>query len=213
MRTHGWSGRPPATDDEAAARILSATREVIDERGEATKLADVARLLGVTRQTVYRYFPSTEALLAATAIDAVGGFLDGIAARLAGVTEPDVAIIEGVLAVLDSVAQDRYMGILLRPGHQSLPVIGEITSGGARVFARTMVDRMDVDWAGRGYTDADKELIVEIVLRTLQSLIIDPGDDSRSEAGRRALLDRWLGAAVRAMPTTAAAETAEIRSR
>ena len=58
MRTHGWGGNPPLDDDEAVARILVATRGVIDEKGAATNLADVARILGVTRQTVYRYFPS-----------------------------------------------------------------------------------------------------------------------------------------------------------
>lgn len=208
MRTHGWSGQVPATDGEAVARILATTREVIDERGEATTLADVARRLGVTRQTIYRYFPSTEVLLSATAMDAVGGFLDRIANRLSGVTEPDTAVVEGVQAVLATVSQDRYLGILLRPGHQSLPVIGQITSGAARDFARTMVERMDVDWTSRGYSDDDKELIVEIVLRTLQSLIIDPGDDARSEAEQRFLLDSWLGAAIRAMPSSTSAHRA-----
>ncbi|MGC5247559.1 TetR/AcrR family transcriptional regulator [Gordonia sp. DT219] len=200
MRTHGWAGQVPATDEEAIARILATTREVIDECGEATRLADVARRLGVTRQTIYRYFPSTEALLSATAIDAVGAFLDGIAGRVFGLADPDVAVVEGVCAVLETVADDRYMGILLRPGHQSLPVIGQITSDSAAVFARTMVARMDVDWAERGYTDDDLEVLVEIVLRTLQSLIIDPGLEPYSAAGRRAFLDRWLGAAIRALP-------------
>ena len=65
MRTHGWGGHPPIDDDEAVARILAATRAVIDAKGAATSLTDVARHLGVTRQTVYRYFPSTVDLLAA----------------------------------------------------------------------------------------------------------------------------------------------------
>ncbi|MFT4127387.1 MAG: helix-turn-helix domain-containing protein [Gordonia sp. (in: high G+C Gram-positive bacteria)] len=199
MRTHGWGGCVPATDDEAIGRILAATREVIDERGAATTLADVARLLGVTRQTVYRYFPSTEALLAATALDATEEFMAGIATRLVGVGEPDVAVIMGVTAVLDTLADDRYMGILLQPGHQSIGAIGQFTSAGARAFARSMVDRMDVDWMGCGYADDDIDLVVEIILRTLQSMIIDPGGDRLSVTDRALLLDRWLGAAVRGL--------------
>ncbi|OPX13750.1 TetR family transcriptional regulator [Gordonia sp. i37] len=200
MRTHGWAGAVPATDEEAVARILATTREVIDEQGEATRLTDVARRLGVTRQTVYRYFPSTEALLSATAVDAVGAFLDRIAGRLAGLTEPDVAVVEGVSAVLEALADDRYMGILLLPGHQSLPVIGQITSENARVFARSMIERMDVDWTARGYGDQEIEILVEIVLRTLQSLIIDPGH-AHSAPDRREFLDCWLGSAIRALPS------------
>ncbi|WP_244438602.1 helix-turn-helix domain-containing protein, partial [Mycolicibacterium septicum] len=63
MRTHGWAGSTPATDEEAIARILAAAGKAIDERGADFSIADVARTLGVTRQTVYRYFPSTDALL------------------------------------------------------------------------------------------------------------------------------------------------------
>ncbi|WLP93142.1 TetR/AcrR family transcriptional regulator [Gordonia sp. NB41Y] len=203
MRTHGWSGRVPATDAEAVARILAATREVIDERGAATKLSDVARVLGVTRQTVYRYFPSTEALLAATAAEAVGTYLDGISARFAGIAEPDAAVIAGVCAVLETVTDDPYLGILMSPGHQTLPAIGGITSDGARVFARAMVERMDVDWAARGYGEPELGLVVEFILRTLQSFILDPGGSS-SVAGRRELLDAWLGAAIRALPARTA---------
>ena len=54
MRTHGWAGSTPASDGEAVARILAAARKAIDARGADISIADVARTLGVTRQTVYR---------------------------------------------------------------------------------------------------------------------------------------------------------------
>src|SRR5208282_5099353 len=60
VRTHGWAGRPPADDDEAVQRILAAAKLCIDRDGAESGIAEVARELGVTRQTVYRYFPSTE---------------------------------------------------------------------------------------------------------------------------------------------------------
>ena len=68
MRTHGWSGSAPATDEEAIARILDAAGKAVDERGADFSIADVARVLGVTRQTVHRYFPSADALLVAAAL-------------------------------------------------------------------------------------------------------------------------------------------------
>ena len=49
MRTHGWSGSAPASDEEAIARILVAAGNAIDERGADFSIADVARTLGVTR--------------------------------------------------------------------------------------------------------------------------------------------------------------------
>ncbi|NED63627.1 helix-turn-helix transcriptional regulator, partial [Streptomyces sp. SID10244] len=114
MRTHGWGGRVPRNDDEATARILAATRTVIDRRGASTSIADVARELDVTRQTVYRYFASTEVLLSATALDAVGALLDRMTERLRGITAADGAVVEGVAGVLEELRDDDYVGLLLR---------------------------------------------------------------------------------------------------
>jgi AcrR family transcriptional regulator len=88
VRTHGWSGSAPATDEEAITRILDAAGQAIDERGADVSIADVARTLGVTRQTVYRYFPSTDALLVAAAVHAASGFQDRLAAHLRGIRRP-----------------------------------------------------------------------------------------------------------------------------
>ncbi len=197
MRTHGWGGRVPVNDDEAVARILAATRSTIDRRGSSTSLADVARELGVTRQTVYRYFAGTDELLAATALGAVDDLLDRMAQRLRGMTAPDAALIEGIAAVLEELREDSYVGLLLQPEHISLPVLGEMTSDLGRRFARSMVERMDVDWAGAGYGEAELDAVAEIVLRTVQSMVIDPGTPPRTGAGLRRFLDVWTGSAIR----------------
>ncbi|MCR5979696.1 TetR family transcriptional regulator [Gordonia jinghuaiqii] len=196
MRTHGWGGRVPVNDAEAVSRILAATRATIDRRGTATSIADVARELGVTRQTVYRYFSGTEELLSATALDAVEGLLARIEARLVGIERPDAALVEGIAAVLEELEQDDYVGLLLRSDKLSVPVVGGFTSDDARRFARAMVERLEVPWSEAGY-DADAlELITEIVLRTLQSMVIDPAS-SRSGEEMRRFLDTWAGAAIR----------------
>jgi AcrR family transcriptional regulator len=196
MRTHGWGGNPPLDDDEAVARILVATRGVIDEKGAATNLADVARSLGVTRQTVYRYFPSTGELLAATAMDAVGGLLDRIAANLRNDTRPDEAVVHGIVAVMDELAADDYVGIVLRGDQLSLGIVGEFTSAVGQEFARSVMARMAVDWGAWGLEPALDD-IAEIILRTMQSLVV--GDSGRDADDLAAFLDRWVGAAIREM--------------
>ncbi|GAB10068.1 putative TetR family transcriptional regulator [Gordonia araii NBRC 100433] len=197
MRTHGWGGHPPGDDEEAVARILAATREVIDEKGASTSLADVARQLGVTRQTVYRYFPSTGDLLAATAMGAVGGLLDRIAATLRGFTRPDEAVVAGLVAVMDGLAADDYVGLVLRGDQLSLPVVGDFTSEVGREFARSMMGRMAVDWPSWGLKEPQLADISEIILRTLQSLVLDDGE--RDPTALAEFLDRWVGAAIREM--------------
>jgi TetR/AcrR family transcriptional repressor of mexCD-oprJ operon len=49
--------------ERVSAAILEAAAQVLAARGEAASMSDVAAAAGVGRATVYRYFPSREALL------------------------------------------------------------------------------------------------------------------------------------------------------
>jgi AcrR family transcriptional regulator len=51
--------------DRTAAAILDAAAHVFSEQGTAASLADVAAAAGVSRATLYRYYPNREALLKA----------------------------------------------------------------------------------------------------------------------------------------------------
>ena len=91
--------RTPAAILEAAARLLA-------ENGDAS-MADLAGAAGVGRATLYRYYPSREALLAALTAEA----LDELAGRLAdagletvGVEEAIGRIVRAVLTVGDRYA-------------------------------------------------------------------------------------------------------------
>ena len=195
MRTHGWSGSAPASDEEAIARILDAAGEAIDAQGADFSIADVARTLGVTRQTVYRYFPSTDALLVAAAVHAASGFLDRLAAHLQGITDPVDAVAEAVATALEWLPEDKHLGLLVAPGRPN-PHTESVTSDVALDFAHSMVRRFDVDWANLGFTDADLDELAEHLLRIIQSFVIDPGRPPREGDGLRAYLRRWVGSAV-----------------
>ena len=195
MRTHGWSGSAPATDEEAVARILDAAGRAIDARGADFSITDVARTLGVTRQTVYRYFPSTDALLQASAQRAATGFLDRLAEHLHGVTDPEEAVAEGIATALEWLPEDKHMGLLLTPARASM-FSQTVTSDVALQFANSMLRRFDVDWAGLGFADGDLDELAEHLLRIIQSFIIDPGRPPRRGTELRNYLRRWVGAAL-----------------
>jgi AcrR family transcriptional regulator len=196
VRTHGWSGSAPATDEEAIARILDAASKAIDAHGADFSIADVARTLGVTRQTVYRYFPSTDALLVAAAVHAASGFLDRLTAHLQGITDPADAVPEAVATALEWLPEDKHLGLLIKPGRPNLHT-ESVTSDVALDFAHSMVRRFDVDWVGVGFTDADLDELAEHLLRIIQSFVIDPGRPPRTGDELRAYLRRWVGAAIR----------------
>jgi AcrR family transcriptional regulator len=197
VRTHGWSGSTPATDDEAVARILAAAGQAIDERGADFSIADVARTLGVTRQTVYRYYPSTDALLVAAAVHAAGDFLERLAQHLRGVTEPVEAVTEAIATALEWLPKDKHIGLLVVPGRANAHT-ESVTSDVALQFANSMLRRFDVDWAGIGFTDGDLDELAEHLLRIIQSFVIDPGRPPRTGEDLRDYLRRWVGAAVTA---------------
>jgi AcrR family transcriptional regulator len=194
VRTHGWSGAKPASDEEAIARILAAAGKAIEDHGADFSLSDVARSVGVTRQTVYRYFSSTEALLVAAAVHAVDGFLDRLTAHLAGIHDPAEAVSEALATALEWLPREKYIGLLIAPGGTTH--VESVTSDIALRFGRDMVQRLDVDWAAAGYRDADLDELAEHLLRIIQSFVIDPGRPPRRGDELRAYLRRWVGNAL-----------------
>ena len=191
-RRRGWSGHPPRTDEEAGQRIIAAAVELIDQTGAAVSLAEVATSLGVIRQTVYRYFPTADALMRAVAIASVDGFLDRLTDHVRGIGDPADALTEGVVYTLDAVAHSPHLGAMLS---DSASHSREMTSTEARAFGLRMIERFDVDWAHHGYDDAALRDLVEFTLRIMLSFVVAP-DDARSPVQLRRFIRRWLGAAV-----------------
>jgi AcrR family transcriptional regulator len=194
VRTHGWGGSAPASDEEAVARVLAAAGEVIDTHGADFTIADVARNLGVTRQTVYRYFPSTDALLIAAATRAASGFLERLTSHVAGLTDPADAAVEAIATTLELLPQDNRLGLLLSPDRHNA-FSADVTSDVAIGFARTMLSRFEVDWHAAGFGGEIDEL-AEYLLRIIQSFVVDPGRPPRHGDALRAYLRRWVAPAL-----------------
>jgi AcrR family transcriptional regulator len=218
MRSHGWAGNTPASDEEAIERILDAADKIIDERGSALRIADVARALGVTRQTVYRYFPGTRALLVASAMRSADGFLDRMAAHLKGVTDPVVTITEGMAFAIEQLASDNQVEFVLSQRNRGGQKVS-IVSDTALAFGRSMLHRYDIDWEQYGFDEAGLDELNEFCLRVLHSFLADPGRPPRSGADLRRYLTRWIGPAiaypqmVRAMDALHTSEPSRTRRR
>jgi len=200
MRAHGWAGSPPTDAVEARSRILGATRDRLTALG-TTSTAEVAEHLGVTRQTVYRYFPTTEDLLNAAATEAVAelttDLVGHVRAHLAA-TRGDAgdAVVEGVAYVFEHLRDDPALNRLLAPGRLS-GTVADLTSTSSIDIGRTLIAGFGIDWEALGWDEARQRELVEHLLRTLQSLVLDPGDPARSGRELRAYLQRWLAPALR----------------
>ena len=195
MRSRGWAGSTPTSDEDAVARILDAVDDVVAEHGSAIRLADVARRLGVTRQTVYRYFPNADALLIASAMRAVDGFIDQVAEHVRGLGDPVAAVVESVSFAIENLAGDPQLENLLTRRHDG-EAITSLTSRTSITFCLSVLHRFEVDWESHGFDVNTLGALAEMTLRTVQSILTDPGDPPREGLELRRFLAQWLGPAI-----------------
>lgn len=195
MRSHGWSGNAPTSDEEAIERILDAVDAIIAADGASMRIADVARALGVTRQTVYRYFPGTDALLIASAMRSADGFISRLEKHVSGLTDPVAAVVESVSYATEELTGNRQFENLITRRQEGGSMVS-LTGDTAMAFQRSILHRFDVDWETHGYDDDAVDELGELALRTLHSLLIDPGDPPRDGAALRRFVARWLGPAI-----------------
>jgi AcrR family transcriptional regulator len=195
MRSRGWAGVTPSSDEEAISRILNAVDDEIAEHGAAIRIADVARRLGVTRQTVYRYFPNADALLIASAMRAANGFIDQVARHASGLNDPVTAVVEAVTFGVENLSGDPQLEKLLTRRDEGEPITS-LTSDTAIAFCLSVFHRLDVDWKLHGFDTAALRELAEMTLRTVQSLLTDPGQTPREGLALRRFVTRWLGPAI-----------------
>ncbi len=198
-RRRGWDGQPPGSDEEASERIVAAAVRLIAETGTSISIADVAASLGVIRQTVYRYFPTAEALMHAAAIATVDGFLDRLAESVRGITDPAEAMTEGVMFTLAEVTRIPHLRIMLS-GPQAAASSVNVASDEGQAFGMRMITRFDVDWEKYGYDESSLRDLVEFTLRTMLSFFVAPNDPARSPEELRRFVRRWLGGSILAQP-------------
>jgi TetR/AcrR family transcriptional regulator, mexCD-oprJ operon repressor len=95
-------GPRQALQERVAAAIIAAAARALVEHGEHVSMADVATAAGVARATVYRYFPSREALLADVAKLAVADAGERLASARIAEVPPEQGVSRAVRALTDA---------------------------------------------------------------------------------------------------------------
>lgn len=109
--------------------ILRAVEDLIRDRGwEATRMADVAGLAGVSRQTIYQLYGSREELAQAYVLRETERFLGSVADAVRGRADDPLAAIEAGLHVFLAGAADNVMIKALLQGHASNELLPLITT-------------------------------------------------------------------------------------
>ena len=99
-----------AIHDRVTEAILDATADLLAEGGEPPSMSDVAAAAGISRATLYRYFPTREQLLQALGAIAI----DTTATRLAQADLDAVPVPEGIarIARVCAAAGSKYAAII-----------------------------------------------------------------------------------------------------
>jgi AcrR family transcriptional regulator len=153
--------------DRTATAILDAAAHVLAEHGAGANMAEVAAAAGVGRATLYRYFPSREALLQALAAEA----LAEAGARLADAGLDHVPVeqaLERIVRALVTIG-DRY-AVLVREHVQPDPSELERLLGAP---IRSAFERGAKDGVLRG--DIPLEVLLELFGGVLAAAIGLPG--------------------------------------
>jgi len=201
MARKGWGGSPPADDAEARKRIIDAALRLVDRRGAAqTTVSDIADALGITRRTVYRYFTGTDELFAAAAESALGSFVTQID-RVVADLDVTSQLIEVVAYIIERLPQEPQLALLLANDRSNMFSRAMLTPD-VIARCRTVLHDAKIDWDQLGFDDRMIDELVELLLRTIQSMVIAPPDPPRSGAELRAFLHRWIGPALAPRATT-----------
>jgi AcrR family transcriptional regulator len=164
----------------------------VDQHGPSQfTLSQVAAELGVIRQTVYRYFPSTDELFTAVGQFAVKDFVDELTDHLARIHDPAEWFVEALATAIELLPDRPHLTLLLAAGRTD-PFARGVTSAGGMAVGREVFKRSSIDWPTSGYDDAATDELIELMLRLLQSMVIDPPTSPRTSGQLRSWIRRWL---------------------
>src|SRR5438093_9169618 len=126
---------PPRTPSGTRVRILDAAFDRVMDIGLArTTVEDVARAAGLSRQTIYRYFPSKGHSITALVLREEERFLDGIREAFARDPNLEAAISDGILFCLRFAREHPLLDRLLETDPETL--LPYLTTRGAPVIRR-----------------------------------------------------------------------------
>jgi AcrR family transcriptional regulator len=192
MARRGWRGTPPADDAEARKRIIDATLKCVERRGpSATTVTDVAEAVGITRRAVYRYFSSTEELFTAAAAVALDGWTERIEELTADMSDPTELLVEAVAHLIEGLPEEPLLLALFANDRTQLFSKGMVQPASIK-RSRIVLEHTRIDWAALGYSGADLDDLLEILIRIVQSMLIAPSEPPRTGAELRAFLRRWI---------------------
>ncbi|MEV6165425.1 TetR/AcrR family transcriptional regulator [Streptomyces sp. NPDC052052] len=189
-------------DDEIAVRLLDAAYEHFCRMGiKRSTMADVARLAGVSRITVYRRFASKEALVEQVVQREFRRYFDQFTVEIKDAETVSDRVVLGFVSSLRAIRHNRLIGGLMAAEPDA--VVPSMTSDGGRtlsVVQQFVAEGLRQEQhAGNVSNEVDVDLVAEMMVRVsasflvIPSHVIDLDDEERMGAVARQFLVPMLG--------------------
>jgi AcrR family transcriptional regulator len=165
---------------ETRDRIVDAAFKVVERFGLSRfTMDDVARLAGVSRQSVYRYFDSKDALIVALVAREEETFLDGVREAHSRHERLEDALREGILFCLRTAREHPLLDRLLESEPDALLPFLTTRGGGVIARARSVIEALAAERTG-----VDPKMIhrtADLAVRAIVSYTLTPSDDPPEE--------------------------------
>ncbi|MGW0683917.1 TetR/AcrR family transcriptional regulator [Streptomyces sp. NPDC002754] len=188
--------------DEVTVRLLDAAYEQFCRMGiKRSTMADVARLAGVSRITVYRRFDTKEALVEHVVRREFRRYFEQFASEIQGADTVADRVVLGFVSSLRAIRHNRLIGGLMAVEPDS--VVPSMTIDGGRtqyVVQQFVAGRLRAEQrAGQVAAGVDVDVVAEMMVRICTSFLVVPShvidldDDERMREVARQFLVPMLG--------------------
>jgi AcrR family transcriptional regulator len=165
---------------ETGERILDAAFRAVERFGLSRfTMDDVARLAGVSRQSVYRYFDSKDALVVALVVREEETFLEGVREAQTRHDGLEDALREGILFCLRTAREHPLLDRLLESEPDALLPFLTTRGGGVIARARAVIEALAAE-----RPDVNRQMIhrtADLAVRAIVSYTLTPSDDPPEE--------------------------------
>jgi AcrR family transcriptional regulator len=170
---------------DTATRILDATLATMADHGVARlSLEDVARRARLSRQTVYRYFPSKGVLLEAAVLREERVFIANMTSAAERHKELEPALRAAIEAALRTGQAHALLNRLLSTEPNALVALVTTDRGPVLSAARTALEEILAGWLP-GAPKARLGMAADAVARLLVSYVVNPPADPPAQVAAR----------------------------
>jgi AcrR family transcriptional regulator len=176
--------------NETQQRILDAAIRCVKERGvEKTNLNDIAKEAGVTRPTVYSYFPNRKDIIRTALLQSGYAFADRLLIHINTFKRTADRLVETVIFALNEMPKEPYLAIITKADLSEYINEDALSDEEGLAICLSLFQEI---FKSEQINNDDLLEVTELTTRLMLSLLIMQGPVPRTEEELRAFLKKRL---------------------